>query len=316
MPSANPIRFDGRVAIVTGSGSGLGRGYAFLLARLGASVIVNSRTSATTQETVSDIINAGGKAVPFVGNVTNPSDAQGIVDAAIKTYGRIDIVINNAGWMESKPFEAITHKELLDMFDSHVGGSFNVTHAAWPHLKKQKYGRIVMIVSHTMLGMPNTTAYGGAKMGVMGFAKSLSTEGKEHNILVNSIAVSGYSPGVQAGIKDEGLLSLMKNVLPAADVAPTVLWLAHEDFKASGEVFSAAGKIVSRIYVAETRGFQGSAGEDWTIELIRDSWDQVIDEKDYTVRTTGEQAGPELFARLTAGQSEVSDDAVRKAMGG
>lgn len=125
--SDSRLNFTGQVAIITGSGRGLGREYALLLARLGASVVVNSTSASTTDPTVQDIIDADGKATSFVGSVTDRAVADGIVRAALNTYGRVDIIINNAGYGDPALFEDISETSLWDMFHVHVGGSWNVT---------------------------------------------------------------------------------------------------------------------------------------------------------------------------------------------
>ncbi|KAM5353472.1 hypothetical protein ACJ41O_000122 [Fusarium nematophilum] len=313
MSPSSPLRFDNRVAIVTGSGRGLGREYALLLGRLGASVVVNSVTRATTQTTVDDIVKAGGRAVPYVGSVADRAVADGIVQKAIDTFGRIDIVVNNAGLGEVLPFESFTPAQLWDMLGLHVGGAFNVTQAAWPHMQKQKYGRVVMIASHAMFGLAMNTTYATAKMALVGLGKSLAVEGKAHNIFVNSIATSGFTPSVQKNIQDEGMQALIKQYMPASEVAPAVLWLVHEDSEVNGETFGAAGRVVTRIFFAETDGFQGSAGGEWSIETVRDNWDKIVDEKNFTIHTNSDNIGPAIFQRLSSGQAELSADTVAKA---
>lgn len=180
MSPSKQVRFDNRVAIVSSSGRGLGRQHALLLSRLGASVVVNSTTISTAQATVDDIVKAGGKAIAYVGSVSDPSVAEAMVKKAIDTFGRIDIVVNNAGIFDPKPFEQTTLAGFRDMLAIHVEGSYNLTHAVWPHMQKQKYGRIVMITSHTVFGMAGSTIYAAAKLAVVGLAKSLAVEGQPH----------------------------------------------------------------------------------------------------------------------------------------
>lgn len=303
MPASTPIRFEGRVAIVTGSGRGLGRQHALLLARLGASVVINSTTAAGSQATVDEIVKAGGKAIACAGSVSDPAVANEMVQKAIDTFGRIDIVINNAGFFDPKPFEQITSAELRDLFAVHVEGSFNLTQAAWPHMQKQKYGRIVMITSHTMFGMKGATTYGAAKMALIGLAKSLALEGEPHNIMVNAVATTGFTDTVQKNTPDEGTQSFMKANFPASEPAPTVVWLAHEDATVSGEVFGAQGRVVTRIFIAESHGYQGPSQGEWTVEDVRDNWNQVMDEKNYSTPKDTDQVGALLFQRLSSGSS-------------
>ncbi|KAL5610424.1 hypothetical protein FOBRF1_006541 [Fusarium oxysporum] len=296
--SSSPLRFDGRVAIITGSGRGLGREYALLLSHLGAIVVVNSTTAATAQSTAEDITKAGGRALTYVGSVNDREVAGGLVKAAIDNFGRIDIVINNAGGTTPSDFETTSDSQLWDMVGVHLGGSWNVTQAAWPHMKKQNYGRIIMIASSLMFGSTQQCTYGAAKMSLVGLVKSLALEGKPHNILVNCVAPIGFTPGVAAFIPDEQTHAFMEKYAPAKEVAPTVSWLVHEDSQANGETIGAAGRLVTRIFFAETSGFLGTADQDWTIEAIRDNWDRVAEEKEYQVHTDAAEFGPKLFQRL------------------
>lgn len=299
MSPSEQIRFDNRVAIVSGSGRGLGRQHALLLGRLGASVVVNSTKISTAQATVDDIVKAGGKAVAYVGSVADPTHAEAMVKKAINEFGRIDIVINNAGTADTAPFEQTTLAEMREYLAVHVEGAYNLTHAAWPHMKKQKYGRVIMITSHTIWGLEGFALYAAAKLGVVGLAKSLAVEGKPHGILVNSVATTGFT---DTSVKntDENMQGFMKVNLPAIDTAPLVVWLTHEDFQATGEVFGAQGRITTRIFLAETKGFQGSREAAWDIETIRDNWDQVIDEEDHIVHNDGSSVGNILFQRLSS----------------
>lgn len=300
MPSS-PLRFDGRVAIVTGCGRGLGRDYALLLARLGASVVVNSTTPDTAQMTVNEITKDGGKGIPHVGSVTVQAVAEDLVKAAVDAFGNVDIVINNAGISIPSAFESASSSQLWDTVGVSLGGSWNVTQAAWPHFKDQQYGRVVMITSHIMLGAAQAAAYAAAKLALVGLTRSIAIEGKPHNILVNSVAPIGLTPDATKQVQDEQTISFMNKYAPSKDVAPTVAWLVHEDNKVTGEAFGAVGKLVTRIFLAETKGFLGSANEDWTVETIRDNWERVVDEKEYNIKTNIAKSGPGVFQRLASG---------------
>ncbi|KAF4993583.1 hypothetical protein FDECE_13357 [Fusarium decemcellulare] len=297
------LRFDDRVAIVTGSGRGLGRDYALLLARLGASVVVNSTTAKTADNTVAEITKDGGKAISHVGSVVDQAVAEALVKAAIDAFGRVDIVINNAGISLPSPFETASSSQLWDTVGVSLGGSWNVTQAAWPHFKKQQYGRVVMITSPIMQGSAQQAAYAAAKLSLVGLTSSIAIEGEPHNILVNSVAPIGLTNATLEQVKDEQMISFMRRYTPTTDVAPTVAWLVHEDSKVNGEAFAAVGRLVTRFFLGETKGFLGSTDQDWSIETIRDNWYQVVDEKDYEVRSDIAKSSPEIFQRLVAGGS-------------
>ncbi|KAF5012100.1 hypothetical protein FDECE_1817 [Fusarium decemcellulare] len=301
------LRFDGRVAIVTGSGRGLGREYALELARLGASVVINSTTVETAQITVNDIIKAGGKAIAHVGSVAEQSVADAIVQAAVEAFGRVDILVNNAGYAIASEFDSTPTSRLWELFGVHVGGSWNMTQAAWPHMKKQKYGRVIMITSETMVGTALQSVYGSAKLALFGLTKTLAIEGKDHNILVNSIAPSAATPGSNKAIEDKQILDLMDRYMPTKEQPPALLWLVHQDNKVTGEGFATAGRLVTRLFLAETKGYLSPSEHEWNAETVREHWDEVVDEKDYVVYTDATQLGPRLFQRLSAGRSGLSE---------
>ena len=300
--AGNSLRFDGRVAIVTGSGRGLGREYALLLSRLGAALVINSTSSSTAEATAKEIVDAGGKAVIQIGSVADREVANAIVKAAIDNFGRVDIVINNAGGANGGDFDQTSDDKLWDMLGVHVGGSWNVTQAAWPHMKSQKFGRVVMIASPVMFGSAQQSTYGAAKLALMGLAKSIAIEGKEHNILVNTVAPMAYTPGSTAFVTDEQTQAFMEASMPARDVASTVAWLAHESSEVNGETVAAVSRLVTRIFLAESKGYFGPSDQDWTVESVRDNWQKVMDETEFTIPTDMADFGPKIFQRLATRQ--------------
>jgi NAD(P)-dependent dehydrogenase (short-subunit alcohol dehydrogenase family) len=296
--SESPLRFDGRVALITGSSQGLGREYALLLSRLGASVVINSTTSSTAEATAKEITDAGGKAIVHVGSVADRDVATAMVKTAVNNFGHIDIVINNAGNAVSGDFDQSPDSNLWDMLGVHVGGAWNVTQAAWPHMKSQKFGRVIMISSPMIFGAAQQAAYGAAKMAVMGLAKSIAIEGKQHNILVNTVAPMAATPRSIKDIKDEQLRGFMENYMPSRDIAPTVAWLAHESSQVTGETVAAINRLVTRVFLAETKGYFGSADEEWTIESVRDNWHKVVDETEYSAPANMAEYQPKTVQRL------------------
>ena len=161
---------------------------------------------------------------------------------------------------------------------------------------------MVLITSPLIFGGAQQSAYAAAKLSLVGLAKCTAIEGKAHNINVNTVAPMGYTPGSAVTTQDEQTQNIMKAYMPANDVAPTVAWLVHKDCKVTGEAFAAVNKLVTRIFLAETKGFFGSPDQDWTIETIRNNWNKVVDEKDYAVHTDIAEFSPKIFQRLTTGQ--------------
>ncbi|MCX7863838.1 MAG: SDR family NAD(P)-dependent oxidoreductase [Novosphingobium sp.] len=263
------LRFDGRVAVITGGGRGLGRAYALLLASRGCKVIVNDpgvtrHGDETTERPAVDVAEEirarGGEAVANFDSVASPEGGQAIIDTAIHHYGKVDIVINNAGINVNGPFHEYTWDQFMQTFNVHVGGAFHVTRAAWPLMRDQGYGRIVMTSSIAGLySSARNLAYSVSKAGLMAFSNLLAIEGAEHGIKSNAIipsAVTRLSEGIDT--------SNFPKMTPE-QVAPTVAWLVHESCTASGEMFVPLAGRVAKAYVAETRG---AWQDEWTIEDI------------------------------------------------
>ncbi len=196
-------RFDGRVAVVTGAGRGIGRAYARLLAARGAGVVVNDLGSSMAGDgadeqpaarVVAEIVDAGGEAIADGSDVSTVAGAEALIGAAVERFGRIDVLINNAGIMRWAGMPEVDEDNLARHLAVHVGGSFNTTRAAWPHMVDQGYGRIVMTTSAGLFGLPNNTSYATAKGAVIGLTRSLKIAGAKHGIKVNLIAPGGHDP--------------------------------------------------------------------------------------------------------------------------
>jgi NAD(P)-dependent dehydrogenase (short-subunit alcohol dehydrogenase family) len=286
------IRFDGRVAVVTGAGRGLGRAYAHLLGTRGASVVVNDIGGSTegdgldagpAHSVVDEIVAAGGAAVADTNDVSTPDGARAIIDTAVKTYGKIDILVNNAGIMKWAGLPDIDVDNLQRHLDVHLLGSFNTTLAAWPHFVEQGYGRVVLTTSTGVLGLDNNLSYAAAKGGTIGFARSAKLSGAPHNIKVNLIApaaqtrLAGGEPPDDNAPQEPGQV-----YMPSSAVAPMVAYLAHEDCPVSGEIYSAGAGRFARIFIASTDGYV-KAELPATIEDVAANWDAINDEKDYYV---------------------------------
>jgi NAD(P)-dependent dehydrogenase (short-subunit alcohol dehydrogenase family) len=285
--------FDGRVAIVTGAGRGIGRAYAHLLADRGASVVVNDLGGSMegggadpepARDVVDEIVARGGKAIADAHDVSTAAGGQALVDAAVAEFGRIDIVINNAGIIRWGGLPAIDAGNLESHLAVHVGGSFNTTRAAWPHMVEQQYGRIVMTTSSGMFGLPDNLGYATAKAAVIGMARSLKAAGREHGIKVNLIAPCASTR--MATHPSDGLEEVRHPApqqMEPEQVAPMVAYLAHESCPVSGEVYLAGGGRFARIFIAATPGYVPPASAPATIEAVADNWAAINDESGYYV---------------------------------
>ncbi|RTE68869.1 hypothetical protein BHE90_016759 [Fusarium euwallaceae] len=169
-------------------------------------------------------------------------------------------------------------------------------------MKSQKFGRVIMIASPVMFDSAQQSTYGAAKLALMGLAKTIAIEGKERNILVNTVAPMAYTPGSAAFVTDDQTKASMEASMPARDVAQTVAWLAHESSEVTGETVAAVSRLVTRIFLAESKGYFGPADQDWTVESVRDNWDKVMDETEFTIPNDMAEFGPKIFQRLVTHQ--------------
>jgi NAD(P)-dependent dehydrogenase (short-subunit alcohol dehydrogenase family) len=282
------LRFDDRVAIVTGAGAGLGRAHALLLAARGAAVVVNDLAPgkdgepAPAQQVVDEIVAAGGSAVVDSNSVATPAGGQAIVDTAITTYGRLDIVVNNAGIVRDRTFPKMTADLLDPVLDVHLRGAFFVTRPAYEHMKDAGYGRIISTTSAAgLFGNFGQTNYGAAKMALVGMTRVLALEGAKYGIRANVVAPIAATT-MSAGLLDED----WERRLDPALVSPVVAYLAHESCDASGEILSAAAGRVARVFIAEGPGYYSAS---LTLEDVRDHWATICSEADYAVPMSAEQ---------------------------
>ena len=279
--------FEGRVAVITGAGRGIGRAYALLLADRGARVVVNDLggsmqgvgTDATVATTVaSEIAAAGGSAIADEHDVASAGGAQALIDAAVENFGRLDILINNAGIIKWAGLPDADQDNVERHLAVHVLGSFNTTRAAWPVMAEQGYGRIVMTTSSGIFGLPKNLSYATAKAGVIGLTRSLATTSATHGIRVNLIAPAAFTrmAGQDADADPDDAASPMSPGL----VAPLVAFLAHEDCPVNGEMYAAGAGRFARIFIASTPGYVAA---DPTIEDIAAHWGAINEEKGYFV---------------------------------
>ena len=278
------LGFDGKVAIITGAGGGLGRQHALLMASRGALIVVNDLggsvdgTGASTsaaQKVVDEIKAAGGEAVADTNSVATPEGGEAIVQSAIDAYGRVDIVINNAGILRDKAFHNMEPDLLNPVLDVHLKGAFYVTKPAFIRMREQGYGRIVSTSSAAgIFGNFGQTNYGAAKMGLVGFTRVLAVEGARNNIKANAIAplaLTRMTENIMGGLADK---------LDPGHVSPLVAFLAHENCPASGQVFSVGGGRVAQVFIGETKGFYSP---NLTPEDVESNWSTITDQTGYAV---------------------------------
>ncbi len=275
------ISFDGRVAIVTGAGNGLGRAHALALAQRGAKVVVNDlggsrdgtgASSAAAHAVVEEIEAAGGEAIANGANVADYEEVQHMVRQAQEQWGRIDILVNNAGILRDKSFSKMELADFQLVMDVHLMGSVNCTKAVWDTMREQNYGRIVMTTSSSgMYGNFGQSNYGAAKMGVLGLMNTLVIEGEKSNIRINALG-----PGAATRMTEDLLEDEVKQLLQVEPVAQAMIALCHEDCPNHSILNAQAGSYsVSRL--VETEGIWFPPGEQ-TAENIAANWHSLADE--------------------------------------
>jgi NAD(P)-dependent dehydrogenase (short-subunit alcohol dehydrogenase family) len=252
------MRFDGRVCIITGAGGGLGRSHALELARRGAKVLVNDlggaldgsgASASAAQRVVDEITSFGGEAVANHDSVATAAGGEAIVKAAVTAFGKVDVLINNAGILRDKAFHKMDATMVDAVVDVHLKGAFYVSQPAFALMRAQGYGRIVNTSSASgLFGNFGQANYGAAKAGLAGLTRVLALEGAGHGITVNAIA-----PIAATRMTADLLGELASRVSPES-VTPTVAYLAHEECAVNGNVYSVAGGRVARIVVVETHG--------------------------------------------------------------
>ena len=278
------LRFDGRVAVITGAGGGLGRSHALMLASRGAHVVVNDiggsldgqgASSSPGESVVAEITASGGSAIANRDSVATAAGGQAIVDAAMDAFGRIDILVNNAGILRDQAFHKMDQDAIDAVVDVHLKGALHVTRPAFAIMREQGYGRIISTTSASgLFGNFGQANYGAAKAGLAGLTRVLALEGAGRGIKANAIA-----PIAATRMTQDMLGDLLALVTPES-VSAVVSYLAHEDCEVTGNFYSVAGGRVARIFVAETHGTVLPGA---TPEAVRDSLVTIDDTTGYIV---------------------------------
>jgi len=279
MSGKDNLRYDGKVAVVTGAGGGLGRAHALLLASRGAKVVVNDlgtsvagsgTSSKAADAVVEEIRKAGGTAVA---NYDSVEDGDKIIKTAIDNFGRIDILINNAGILRDVSFLKMTDNDWDLVYKVHLRGAYKCSKAAWPYMREQNYGRIIMTASAAGLyGNVGQANYSAAKLALVGMGKALAIEGKSRNITCNIIAPIAGSRMTSTVMPEE----LVKALKPEF-VSPLMAFLVHESCKDSGEIFEVGAGWVGKLRWQRTEGAFYPIDRDLSVESIRDSWAKIGD---------------------------------------
>ena len=290
------IRFDDRVAIITGAGGGLGRTYALELAKRGAKVVVNDlggkadgtgKSASMADQVVEEITSAGGTAAANYDSVATPEGGKAIVQTALDNYGTVDIVINNAGILRDKTFAKMTVEEIDLVLDVHLRGAFYVTQPAFQVMKEKAYGRIVFTSSGAgIFGNFGQTNYGAAKMGLVGMMNVLAVEGAKYNIKCNAIA-----PTAKTRLTED-LLGPMAEFLAPETVTPMVTYLVSEACDISHEIFSIGGGRFARAFIGVTPGWFAGKGAEVSADDVAANIKQIREPEGYTIpNSIGDELG-------------------------
>lgn len=275
------IDFTGKVAIVTGAGGGVGRGYAIALGKRGAHVVVNDMggsvngvggSDSAAQKVVDEIVAAGGSAIANHCDVTDAAAVQAMVDEAVATWGRIDILINNAGILRDKSFAKLEMDDFRKVVEVHLFGAVNTTKAVWPHMVEQEYGRIVMTTSTSgIYGNFGQANYGAAKGALVGLMNVLAIEGARKNIRVNSVA-----PTAATRMTEELLPPEILGMIGPDEIAPGVLYLVSEDAPTK-TILGAGGGVFTVSQMSEGPGVYLPAAQREP-EVVAERWEEIADQ--------------------------------------
>jgi NAD(P)-dependent dehydrogenase (short-subunit alcohol dehydrogenase family) len=297
------IRFDGKVAIVTGAGGGLGRQHALELARRGAKVVVNDLggamdgsggSSEAAKKVVAEIEAAGGEALANGSSVTDDAGVARMVADAMDRWGRVDILVANAGVLRDKSFSKMEINDFEFVLDVHLMGTVKPAKAVWEIMKAQNYGRIVVTTSSSGLyGNFGQTNYGAAKLGIVGFMNTLKLEGQKNNIHVNAIAPVAGTRMTESLMPPD----IVARLAPEA-VTPGVVFLCSEEAP-TGAILTAGAGAFAMARIVETEGVF-LKGADLSVEGVRDHWAQIADEAGQKAYVAGGEQTQKFFRKMSA----------------
>jgi len=255
------ISLEGKVAVVTGAGRGLGRAYVELLAERGARVVVTDVSGfgkdSTIAEQVADLIRSrGGEAIANNSDVSSPEGGSDLIATAIEHFGRVDLLVNNAGICGSQLFEDATLDDFDHYWRVHLGGPVNTVKAAWPYMVAQHYGKIILTSSVSgLFGLRGQATYAAAKCAVVGLMRILAIEGAEHGILVNTISPNAYTRMHAAAVADPDWLKQSEATMPVEAVAPVIVWLASDGCSETNRIYNVEAGAIQRIAIVMGPGF-------------------------------------------------------------
>jgi NAD(P)-dependent dehydrogenase (short-subunit alcohol dehydrogenase family) len=284
---SEPITFDGRVAVITGAGGGLGRTYAVELARRGARVVVNDLggavdgsggSSSAADVVVTEITDAGGEAIANYDSVSTPEGGAAIIQTAVDAFGGVDILVNNAGILRDKSFANMEAAEIESVLGVHLKGAFYVTQPAFRVMKEAGYGRLVFTSSNAgLFGNFGQANYGAAKAGLVGLSNVLAIEGMKYNIKSNAIAP------VARTRMTEDLLGPFAEMVDPAQVTPMVIYLCSEANEYTHEIFTAGGGRYGRIFIGTNNGWFAGQGRVPSVEDLAEHLDEIRDTTEHII---------------------------------
>ena len=297
------ISFKDKVVIVTGSGNGLGRSHALQFAQRGAKIVVNDLggaidgsggSSESAEKVVDEIKQNGGEAIANGSSVTDKAGVKKLVEDTMAAFGRIDVLVNNAGVLRDKSFGKMTLDDFEFVVDVHLMGSVYCTKAVWPIMVEQNYGRVIMTSSSSgVYGNFGQTNYGAAKLGVVGFMNSLKIEGQKYNIKVNSLIPVAATRMTESLMPKEVLEKLQPDV-----VSPAVLFMASEDAP-TGIMLSAGAGVYALAQIIQAPGV-ALTGDDANPDKIAERWNEISDMSEAKALFAGGEHSAEIFKKLTS----------------